>query len=124
MLKESNLFLYQGDPTVLLNLLDVLRKECELINLDNPTSSTRAREIDQLTFRDFCVRQTKSNDAAAIADVLSVSLLGVESYEVSALFMLLYFKSGAGIDNIISDQKDGGQYLRNRQGNTPYVVVD
>ncbi|GAB1197765.1 hypothetical protein APSETT444_007068 [Aspergillus pseudonomiae] len=106
-----------GDPNALLDLLQVFRDECSLIDLDDPTSSARAREIDQLTFRDFCIGKIQSESAVTIADVLSVSLLGVESYEVSALFMLLYFKSGAGIDNIISDQKNGGQYLRNRQGN-------
>ncbi|KAL3439962.1 hypothetical protein BJX65DRAFT_300791 [Aspergillus insuetus] len=97
--------------------LPVFRDECSLINLDNPTESNRAREIDQLTFREFCIQSAKSDEAANIADVLSASLLGVESDEVSALYMLLYFKSGAGIDNIISDEKNGGQYLRCRQGN-------
>ncbi|KAE8420591.1 hypothetical protein BDV36DRAFT_306416 [Aspergillus pseudocaelatus] len=95
--------------------LPVFQDECSLLDLDDPTSSVRAREIDQLTFRDFCIEKIQSESAVTIADVLSVSLLGVESYEVSALFMLLYFKSGAGIDNIIPDQKNGGQYLRNRQ---------
>jgi monoamine oxidase len=32
----------------------------------------------------------------------------MESDEVSTLYMLLYFKSGAGINNIILDMKDGG----------------
>lgn len=109
--------MFQGDPSVLLGLLQVFRDECSLISLDNPTASSRAREIDQLTFREFSIKSGKSSEAASIADVLSVSLLGVESDEVSALYMLLYFKSGAGIDNIISDEKNGGQYLRCRQGN-------
>ncbi|KAL2826190.1 amine oxidase [Aspergillus pseudoustus] len=106
-----------GNPDVILRLLQVFRDECSLINLDNPTESHRAREIDQLTFREFSIQSVKSDEAASIADVLSASLLGVESDEVSALYMLLYFKSGAGIDNIISDEKNGGQYLRCRQGN-------
>lgn len=79
----------------------MFRDECSLISLDNQTESPRAREIDQLTFREFSIQSAKSEDAASIADVLSVSLLGVESDEVSVLYMLLYFKSGAGIDNII-----------------------
>lgn len=98
-------------------MLQAFRDECALISLDSPTESPRAKEIDQLTFRDFSIQIGKSEEAAGIADILSASLLGVESNEVSALYMLLYFKSGAGIDNIISDEKDGGQYLRCRQGN-------
>lgn len=103
----------QGNLDVLLRLLDAIRTECSLIDLDNPTNSARAREIDQLTFRECCIQKTQSEDAIALTNLLSACLLGVESDEVSALYMLLYFKSGAGIDNIISDQKDGGQYLRN-----------
>ncbi|KAE8363580.1 hypothetical protein BDV27DRAFT_158673 [Aspergillus caelatus] len=103
-----------GDPNAFLDLLQVFRDECSRLDLDGPTSSARAREIDQLTFRDFCIEKIQSESAVTIADVLSVSLLGVESYEVSALFMLLYFKSDAGIDNIISDQKNGGQKPNDR----------
>jgi hypothetical protein len=95
-----------------------------MIDLDNPTNSARAREIDQLTFREFCIQNSGSEEAVDIANLLSTCLLGVESEEVSALYMLLYFKSGAGIDNIISDQKDGGQYLRNRQGKTYLMIMD
>ena len=109
--------MFQGDPDVLLGLLQVFRDECSLISLDNLIASSRAREIDQVTFREFSIKNGKTSEAVSIADVLSVSLLGVESDEVSALYMLLYFKSGAGIDNIISDEKNGGQYLRCRQGN-------
>jgi monoamine oxidase len=104
-------------------LLDVFRAECALIDLDNPTKTAQAREIDQLTFREFCVQKAQSEDAIEIANLLSTCLVGVESDEVSALCMLLYFKSGAGIDNIISDQKDGGQYLRNRQGKSYLLLI-
>lgn len=113
----------QGNLDVLVKLLDVFRTECSILDLDNPTNSARAREIDQLTFREFCIQEVGSEDAFEIANLLSACLLGVESQEVSALYMLLYFKSGAGIDNIISDQKDGGQYLRNRQGKTYLMIM-
>ena len=102
----------------------MFRDECSLIDLDNPTNSASAREIDQLTFREFCAQKAQSNSAIDIADVLSNSLLGIESDEVSALCMLLYFKSGSGIDNIVSDGKDGGQYLRNRQGKLYKLVSE
>jgi monoamine oxidase len=84
--------------------------------LDDPSNSPGAKDIDKLTFRDFCVTRAQSEDVAGFADLICAALLGVESNEVSALFMLHYFKSGTGIDNLLSDQKDGGQYLRNRQG--------
>lgn len=92
----------QGNLDVVAKLLDVLRTECSMIDSDNPTNSARAREIDQLTFREFCIQSAGSKDAVHIANLLSACLLGVESEEVSA-----------GIENIISDQKDGRQYLRN-----------
>jgi monoamine oxidase len=100
---------------VMLALLDVFRTECALIDLENPTKSGRGKEIDKLTFLEYCTQQAQTEDAIGIANLLSTCLVGVESDEVSALYMLLYFKSAAGIDNIISDQKDGGQYLRNRE---------
>jgi monoamine oxidase len=112
----------QGNLDVLLRLLAAIRTECSLIDLDTPTNSACAREIDQLTFREYCIQKTQSEDAIALANLLSACLLGVESDEVSALYMLLYFKSGAGIDNIISDRKDGGQYLRNRKGKTTWKI--
>jgi monoamine oxidase len=42
--------------------------------------------------------------------------LGVQGDEVSALYLLQYIKAGTGIDNLMSDQKHGGQYLRARPG--------
>lgn len=106
----------KGDSTVFINLMEVLRADSAIVDLNNPSNSPGAKEIDQTTFEEFCVRRTKSEDAADIADLICSALLGVESDEVSALFMLHYIKCGCGIDNLLSDQKDGGQYLRNRQG--------
>lgn len=107
----------------MLALFDVIRTECALIDLDKPTKTARAREIDQLTFREFCAQQAQSEDAIETANLLSRCLTGVESDEVSALYMLLYTKSGTGIDNIVSDQKDGGQYLRSRQGKKCLLII-
>lgn len=94
----------------------MLRTEAPKVDLDNPTNSPNAEKIDELTFRDFCVQRTKSEKVSELANTICAALLGVESNEVSALYMLHYFKSGFGIDNLLSDKKDGGQYLRNRQG--------
>lgn len=106
----------QGDTKLFEALLHLLRTEAYKVDLDHPRNSADAEKIDLLTFRDFCVQRTKTSDASEIADTICAALLGVESNEVSALFMLHYFKSGTGIDNLLSDQKNGGQYLRNRQG--------
>lgn len=96
-----------------------MRNESSVVDLEKPFKSHGAAEIDRLTFQEFCVQRTKNAQATRIADLISTALLGVESNEVSALYMLQYFKSGCGIDNLLSDQKDGGQYLRNRQGTAP-----
>lgn len=97
-------------------MLQLLRTESSKVNLNSPCDSDGAREIDKLTFGQFCVQRTNNTEATGYADTLCAELLGVESNEVSALYMLHYFKCATGIDNIISDEKDGGQYLRNRQG--------
>ena len=94
----------------------MLREESSAVDLENPLKSHNAAEIDSLTFKEFCVRKTHNEQSIKIANLISSALLGVESDEVSALYMLHYFKSGCGIDNLLSDRKDGGQYLRNRQG--------
>ncbi|KAJ5684686.1 amine oxidase [Penicillium maclennaniae] len=99
------------------NLLEVFRTESSLVDLSDPSNSPGAEEIDQLTFREFCVTRAETEDVAGFADLICSALLGVESSEVSALYMLHYFKCGTGIDNLLSDKKNGGQYLRNRDGN-------
>ncbi|OOQ85269.1 flavin-containing amine oxidase [Penicillium brasilianum] len=106
-----------GDPELFLELVEILRTESSSVDLDDPLKSHNSVEIDQLTFKEFCVQRTHNEQALRIANLISTALLGVDSDEVSALYMLHYFKSGCGIDNLLSDGKDGGQYLRNRQGN-------
>ncbi|PYI03998.1 amine oxidase [Aspergillus sclerotiicarbonarius CBS 121057] len=98
------------------DLVRILREKSAPIDLHNPASSPAAKEVDNETFQDFCIRRTGCEDAVHIADSISAALLGVDSIEVSALYMLYYFKSGSGIDNLLSDEKNGGQYLRTRQG--------
>ena len=96
--------------------MELLRAEGSKVDLDNPRNSADAEDIDKVTFREFCIKRLKDESVTVIVDTICAALLGVESDEVSALYMLHYFKSGTGIDNLLSDQKDGGQYLRNRRG--------
>jgi hypothetical protein len=49
-----------------------------------------------------------------LANKMTEGLLGVNAREVS--FITDYFRSGTGLPNLVSDQKDGGQYIRNRKG--------
>ncbi|XRM46785.1 hypothetical protein ABZX51_009811 [Aspergillus tubingensis] len=97
-------------------LILILRDESSRMDLDDPKGFPDAKEVDNMTFEEFCVGRTGSQDAVHMADAISSGLLGVDSKEVSALYMLYYFKSGRGIDNLLSDEKDGAQYLRTRQG--------
>lgn len=99
----------------------ILRDESSQMDLDDPKGFPEAKEVDNMTFEEFCVDRTGSQDAVHIADAISSGLLGVDSKEVSALYMLYYFKSGSGIDNLLSDEKDGAQYLRTRQGKAMIV---
>jgi hypothetical protein len=54
--------------------------------------------------------------ASIFANHLTRALLGVESHEVSALFLEDFVFSGRGFVNIMGDLKDNGQYLRNSHG--------
>ncbi|PWY81576.1 flavin-containing amine oxidase [Aspergillus sclerotioniger CBS 115572] len=108
---------YGQTPTGLpQQLIEIFREESSHIDLHSPASSAEAERIDRQTFRDFCISRTGSQHAADFADAISAALLGVDSNELSALYMLYYFKCGCGVDNMLSDGKDGGQYLRTRQG--------
>jgi hypothetical protein len=51
-----------------------------------------------------------------MASFIAAAFLGVESDEISALHFLKYCNAGTGLDNMLSDKKDGGQYLRNHSG--------
>ncbi|RAK99987.1 flavin monoamine oxidase family protein [Aspergillus ibericus CBS 121593] len=103
-------------PGLLPKVIGILREESASIDLHDPASSPAAKKVDNLTFKDFCVRRAESEHAVLIADAISAALLGVDSHEVSALYALYYFKSGCGIDNLLSDEENGAQYLRTRQG--------
>lgn len=49
-------------------------------------------------------------------------MLGVEPSDLSALYFLNYCKSGGGLLQMRSDRKDGGQYLRIRQGTQHFAL--
>ncbi|PVH87523.1 FAD/NAD(P)-binding domain-containing protein [Cadophora sp. DSE1049] len=80
----------------------------------------RAEGLDCVQGSDGSVKTQPYGVASYMAGLATLGLLGVESTEVSALFMVDYIKSGTGVANMISDGKDGGQYLRNRRGNLQF----
>ncbi|KAH8900744.1 amine oxidase [Thozetella sp. PMI_491] len=94
----------------------------EASNLENPHLGPGAAELDAMTFGEYAERYCSGSVGAFVASSLSVAFLGVEPSELSSLFMISYIKSGTGLENMSSDQKDGGQYLRNRQGNQTFSV--
>ena len=80
----------------------------------HPELSHHAMKHDKMSFAEYA-RQFSSK-AEIIADDIAKTLLGVQAKDISALYMFNYTKSGTGLDNILSDLKDGGQYMRNRHG--------
>lgn len=81
-----------------------------------PHLSPEADRLDSMTFAEFAYEACKAEAGVAAANTLAASFLGVEAEETSALFMIDYIQSGTGLKNMGSDLKNGGQYLRNRQG--------
>ncbi|KAI1135341.1 putative amine oxidase [Hypoxylon sp. FL0543] len=87
----------------------------EASDLEHPETGPDAQKLDSMTLAEFC-QEVAPNVGVNIASALTTSLLGVECREVSALFMINYIKSGSGIRSIISDEKDGAQYIRAQRG--------
>lgn len=85
-------------------------------DLENPHLGPDAAELDSMTASEFSQKCFDSPLASYLINSLTQGLLGVEAEEVGALYLVDYIKSGTGLENITSDGKDGGQYLRNRQG--------
>ncbi|KAI8723025.1 Amine oxidase [Fusarium sp. LHS14.1] len=100
-------------------LLATIGEYAERCDLDNPSGGPDAKHLDSITVKDFA---DQFNDAGAsmLINAITRSLLGVESHELSALFVLDILKRGTGLQNVLSDHKEGGQYLRNRQGNQAF----
>ncbi|KAF5026888.1 hypothetical protein F66182_918 [Fusarium sp. NRRL 66182] len=104
------------------SLLKQLDKWVEDIDPENPSCHPEAEMLDSLTFGELCAKYLGPELGPAVADVATGSLLGASPDQVSALFMVDYLRSGTGLDNMASDKKNGGQYLRNRQGNQTFSI--
>ncbi|KAF9762025.1 hypothetical protein IL306_003581 [Fusarium sp. DS 682] len=104
---------------IVQKLIEKLNKWVDEIDPENPWNHPEAKMLDSLTFSQLSVKYLGPELGPVVADAATSPLLGVGPDEVSALFMVDYIRSGTGLDNMASDKKDGGQYLRNRQGRYP-----
>ncbi|ORX90537.1 FAD/NAD(P)-binding domain-containing protein [Basidiobolus meristosporus CBS 931.73] len=86
------------------------------VNLEDPISSPNAKELDSVTLHEYCVQTFQSKLIADLLDAINQSLIGIEGKDISLLSFLHSCKTGTGLAAMISDGKDGGQYLRVRQG--------
>ena len=73
-------------------------------------------EVDKFTLAEFSEKRSGHPIATYMANKLAQGFLGVESDEISCLHFLKYCNSGTGLENMASDKKNGGQYLRNHSG--------
>ncbi|UNI18406.1 Monoamine oxidase [Purpureocillium takamizusanense] len=92
-------------------LRDRAEEVCQTLDIRSPAQA--GSHLDNLTFEDWVRSVTGSSESAmASARIWTRVMLGLEPHEMSALFFLNYCKSGGGLIQTRSDQKEGGQYLR------------
>lgn len=99
-----------------MQLIGTLNELVDSSDLEDPSSGPDAEALDKVTLEEFCASHSDSEAAIWTIKTLTQGLLGVEPKEISTLFFINYCKSGTGIENLASDYKDGGQYIRVRQG--------
>lgn len=86
--------------------------ECQALDTWRPQDSS----LDSITFEAYLRARGASEVAIATGMVWTRAMLGQDPKDISALYFLNYCKSGGGLLQMRSDRKDGGQYLRIRQG--------
>ncbi|CAG7564046.1 unnamed protein product [Fusarium equiseti] len=121
-LPHGTMPLPSGAAEVVQEFLEKLNQWVDEIDPENPSSHPEAKMLDSLTFGQLGFKYLGPELGPAVADSATSALLGVGPDEVSALYMVDYFRAGTGLDNMASDKKDGGQYLRNRQGNQTFSI--
>ncbi|KAH9892090.1 hypothetical protein F4778DRAFT_323843 [Xylariomycetidae sp. FL2044] len=91
---------------------DMTEADCQAVDVWKPANE----ELDAQTFEAYLRARGASKEALATASVWTRAMLGQEPRDISALYFLNYCVSGGGLLQMRSDRKDGGQYLRIRQG--------
>lgn len=85
---------------------------CHTIDIRNPTGH------DNIILEEFVKKHGGGRVSLATVSVWTWAMLGCERSELSALYFFDYCKSGGGVMQMRSDQKNGGQYLRIKTGKT------
>lgn len=92
-------------------------------NLENPHLGPDAAKLDSLTAMEFAEEGLGGSDAAhMLIAAMTRGLLGVNPDEISALQLVDYVKSATGLTNVLSEQKDGAQYLRVSKGSLSFAT--
>ncbi|KAI2467498.1 amine oxidase [Annulohypoxylon bovei var. microspora] len=110
------------DLEAIQKFVGVLNAHVSAAHPESPHLGPDAAMLDCVTFEEYAEKHAPGGVGAAFSRTISESYLGVGPREVSALFMVDYIRSGTGFENMNSDKKHGGQYLRNRQGNQMFSV--
>lgn len=95
-----------------MRIRDEFEELCHTIDICNPWGA----KYDDVTLEEFMKKQGAGERALATVSVWTRAMLGCEPSELSALYFLDYCKSGGGLLQMRSDQKNGGQHLRIRTG--------
>lgn len=90
----------------------MVEADCQAVDILRPKNTS----FDAVTFEAYLKSRGADDIAMATAAVWTRAMLGQEPKDISALYFLNYCKSGGGLLQMRSDRKDGGQYLRIRQG--------
>ncbi|KIW88562.1 uncharacterized protein Z519_10608 [Cladophialophora bantiana CBS 173.52] len=115
-------FKYGDLPPFPKDIRDDLARIRDTVHQDSVTLSVtshedaRSAELDSMTFLAYLKNLGAGKAAINTAAVWSRAMLGQEPSRISALFFLHYCAAGGGLYTMRSDAKDGGQYLRVRQG--------
>ncbi|RWA06190.1 hypothetical protein EKO27_g8912 [Xylaria grammica] len=102
----------------LAGIRDMCEADCQALDTWKPKDTT----LDYQTFESYLLSRGADDVAVATATVWTRAMLGVEPRDISALYFLNYCKSGGGLLQMRSDRKDGGQYLRVRQGTQVFAL--
>lgn len=95
-------------------LRDATEAACQALDIRVPVRT--GGHLDTMTFEQWIKSVGGGATALALATVWTRAMLGMEPRDCSALFFLNYCKSGGGLLQMRSDQKNGGQYLRFERG--------
>jgi len=109
----------------MLMIRDLFESLCHKIDIRNPLASVNNLGIDYdtMSMADFITHHGGRETALGTVGVWTKAMLGLEPREVSALFFLEYCKSGGGIMQMRSDERNGGQFLRLAKGTSTHSTI-